>query len=138
MKDKGMEYEPGLRPLNKEDMIERVARAMYDASSAAACGVYDWFPNAYDTRMARAAIGAMRTPTPFMKMDGLLALVESIESRFPKIEPVADGQVLSESETARRYMTIGAVMRSSIELVAAWEAMIDAVLSSSPKGGSPK
>lgn len=66
------------------EMIDRVARAMYDASRAKAVGPeYLWFPNEYDRRMARAAIEAMREPTEEMTEIGDDVAEDGTAARLP-------------------------------------------------------
>lgn len=124
-----------------ESMIERVARAIYEADDAWS-EAFPWpnlaespnRPNEY-RRVARAAIEAMREPTDEMVTDGLIGLVTEIDRRQGPLAPVHEGQVLTDREAAMRYMSLGAISRNGHEIKAAWQAAIDAALSEGDKTG---
>lgn len=109
-----------------ETMLKRVAKAIY--------AKWEDRPNYAKLQMngilaeelARAAIEAMREPSEAMNVGGLIGLVTEIERMNGPREPVVDGQELTDEQVANRYMNLGAIMRSSNEVEACWQAMIDA------------
>ena len=76
--------------------------------------------------------------TPEMRLAGLRALVEHVEANWPALEPVKDGDELTESQMARRYMRLGAAMRNSNETDAAYRAILAAAPSPPSDEGSER
>lgn len=119
------------------EMIERVAEGIYwaNAHCYAERRVVPWFELDENSEakkkhrfMARQAIALMREPTEGMSLAGLVALGKEIYRLSPPLRKIEDGEILSNSEAAQRYMTIGAGMRCSSEVNEAFKAMIDAAL----------
>ena len=52
-----------------------------------------------------------------MVVAGLVALVTEIQRIQGPLEPVEDGQVLTEEQAVQRYMKLGAMTRSGREVV---------------------
>lgn len=115
------------------EMLERAGRAVCIASGREP---ENWL-NPHDRelciRIATAVVRALREPHTSTVINGLMALVEKISETSSPLEPVEDGQILTEEQAANRYMNIGAVMRNGREVEATWQAMIDSILSTQPQ-----
>lgn len=103
------------------EMIDRVAKAIAAFDDCE-------FIQPHHIGIASAAIAAMREPTGDMKREGLGAMVAHIKRRHLPLKAVKDGETLSEEDTTNRYMTLGSLMRNSLEIEAAYVAMIDEAL----------
>lgn len=114
------------------DIIERVARAIFDVSPfRESAGHYEAQSEEYRRLCrvyARAAIAAMRPADEAMKAAGLLAFVQNV----PK------GAFLQAQEKGfTRGFGVGQVTHSSREIGTAFDAMIDAALSETAASPSP-
>ena len=113
-------------------MVEKMAKAIYERRNGYGCKAWSHQPASHREPYladARSAMQAQSTPTDAMIVDGLIALVKRIDEMQGPTLQVKDGQLLSDEEAARRYMNLGARIRSGSEVEACWRAMITKALS---------
>lgn len=118
--------------------LEEIARAIYADRNGSGCKPWGNLPHSHKApylRDALAAVKAMREPTQGAVVDGLVAMVTSIQAQVGELEPVEDGQILTDEQAANRYMSIGALMRNGKEVRATYEAMIDSIIAEAEQEG---
>jgi len=121
------------------DMIERVARAIYEGRNGSGCKPWAHQPKAHQEpylKDARAAIEAMREPTEAMLKSGFRKNVFDNRGGCPGVPKGTPCDDWSDSEAISKYMQqsgICRVARMTRGTCDVWQAMISAALHPMPE-----